>query len=372
MSENVLAILKTLNLMRDKFETDLEDETKVEPEIEEKAESAVTEEVDGDGYQTIDLNAYSDLNLIPLDTGDTGDAKVIKTKVAITNGLEIDTRVAVDNEPDLDSTLIAGDHNDIVDLSDTVDHNDTGEHSDIDIDPLATSSQTNLNIENIGDSPHSASPLTDHQINIDQTASTDVKEGDTLTQSDIQAQPDLSSTESAPLSESVTRSKSKAIPPRSKSATQQRETEETQADISSSPSNSITSATSSSVGAINKISLSEPHSLERHTDLSLGSPLSLGGSLNFTSVTSSLKSRGKSDFAQRVETALNTQLSVSSVASVEGEDDLIAIPVSKGASGGGGESLGGAGSSGGKGKKKKSKRKKNPPSRRMSSPEIRG
>ena len=42
------------------------------------------------------------------------------------------------------------------------------------------------------------------------------------------------------------------------------------------------------------------------------------------------KSKGKSDFAQRIKTALNKQLSISSIASNEGEDNLIAIPVSKG------------------------------------------
>ena len=356
LSTNLQAVLTTLSEVREKFEaTELLDERDLEGQVEQQVEVKV-EEIDGDGYQTIDLNAYSDTNLTQLDTDDTN---VITSETVLTNGLESEVKV-VDNEPDLDTTLME---------DDMADHND---HSDIDMDPLASSSHTKLTPET---TIECVSPSLDGQINIDQGESTDVKDAENLAPVDIQTQPDHSITsELAPLIESdsvvqLARSKSKAIPPRAKSAGQRMENSE----LVESSSNSLTSATPSSVGGHNRISLSEPHSLDRQAEQSDNSPLSLGGSLGFASVQ---KSKGKSDFAQRIETALNTQQSISSIASNEGEDDLIAIPVSKGGSGnigGGGEGSAGGTSGGGKGKKRKSKRKKNPaPSRRMSSPDIKG
>ena len=367
MSSNLQAVLTTLSEVREKFETsEIVDERESERPIEKEVEIKV-EETDGDGYQTVDLNAYSDTNLTQLDTDDTN---VIGSETALTNGLESDAILkevkVADTEPDLDTTLMD---------DDTADQND---HSDIEMDPLASSSQTKLVPET---TIEPVSPLLELQVNIAQDELMDVKDAENLTPAvDIQTQPDHSVTpELTPLIESDSiaqlpaRSKSKAIPPRAKSASQQMENSE----IAESSSNSFTSATPSSVGGYNKISLSEPHSLDRQGEQSENSPLSLGGSLGFASVQ---KSKGKSDFAQRVETALNKQLSVSSIASNEGEDDLIAIPVSKGGSGnigGGGEgstAAGGGttgGGGGGKGKKRKSKRKKNhAPSRRMSSPDI--
>ena len=366
MSVNLQAVLTTLSEVREKFETsEIVDERESEHPTEKEVEIKV-EETDGDGYQTVDLNAYSDTNLTQPDTDDTN---VIGVEMALTNGPESDAILkeikVADTEPDLDATLMD---------DDTADQND---HSDIEMDPLASSSQTKLVPET---TIEPVSPLLEGQVNIDQDELMDVKDAENLTPAvDIQTQPDHSDTpELTPLIESDSiaqlpaRSKSKAIPPRAKSASQQMENSE----IAESSSNSFTSATPSSIGGYNKISLSEPHSLDRQGEQSENSPLSLGGSLGFASVQ---KSKGKSDFAQRVETALNKQLSVSSIASNEGEDDLIAIPVSKGGSGnigGGGEgaaTIGGTtgGGGGGKGKKRKSKRKKNhAPSRRMSSPDI--
>ena len=366
MNTNLQAVLTTLSEVREKFETsELVDEREPECPIEKEVEIKV-EETDGDGYQTIDLNAYSDTNLMQVDTDDTN---VTGSEIALTNGLESDAILkeikVADAEPDLNATLMD---------DDTADQND---HSDIDMDPLASSCQTKLVPET---TIEPVSPSLEGQVNIDQDELMDVKDAENLTPPvDVQTQPDHSVTpELTPLIESDSiaqlpaRSKSKAIPPRVKSASQQMENSE----IAESSSNSFTSATPSSVGGHNRISLSEPHSLDRQGEQSENSPLSMGGSLGFTSVQ---KSKGKSDFAQRIETALNKQLSVSSIASNEGEDDLIAIPVSKGGSGnigGGGEGSaasggGTAGGGGGKGKKRKSKRKKNPaPSRRMSSPDI--
>lgn len=354
MSTNLQAVLTTLSEVREKFETtELLDERDLEEQVEQK----VVEEIDGDGYQTIDLNAYSDTNLTPLDAGDTG---VIASEIVVTNGLGSEVKTA-DSEPDLDATLME---------DDTGDHND---HSDIEMDPLASSSQIKLTPET---TIEPVSPSLDDHISIDQSESIDVKDAENLVPVDILTQPDHSVTsELAPPieSESVVqpaRSKSKAIPPRVKSAGQRTEITELPNESSS---NSLTSATPSSVGDHNRVSLSEPQSLDRQAEQSDNSPLSLGGSAGFTSVQ---KSKGKSDFAQRVETALNKQLSISSIASNEGEDDLIAIPVSKGGSGNigvGGEGSAGGTSGGGKGKKRKSKRKKNPtPSRRMSSPDLKG
>ena len=357
MSTNLQAVRATLNDLREKFETSESlDERNLEVPVEREVEVKV-EEVDGDGYKTVDLNAYSGTNLMQIDTD---GADVIASESILTNGLEIDVKEVkvVDNEPDLDATLMD---------DDTADHNDTEDHSDIEMDPLTPSSLIKLtpetNIEPV-------SPSLDGQINTDQGKSTDVKDVMSI---DIQTQPDHSVTsEFAPLIEpdlvmQPARSKSKAIPPRAKSATQRNEN----AGLPESSSNSLTP---SSVGGHNRISLSEPHSLDKQAEQSDNSPLSLGGSFGYASAQ---KSKGKSDFAQRVETALNTQLSISSIASNEGEDDLIAIPVSKGGTsnvGGGGEGAAAGGTSGGgKGKKRKSRRKKNPaPSRRMSSPEIRG
>jgi hypothetical protein len=361
MSDNLQAVLTTLSEVREKFETsELVDEREYERPIEQE----VVEETDGDGYQTVDLNAYSDTNLTQLDTDDTN---VIESASGVTNGLESDAKDVVkvaNTEPDLEATLMD---------DDIADHSD---HSDIEMDPLLSSTQIKFVPET---TIESVSPLLEGQINVAQGESVDVKESENMTPVDIQTQPDHSVTpELTPQIESDSivqpaRSKSKAIPPRAKSASQQMENSEPP----ESSSNSFTSVTpSSSVGGHNRISLSEPHSLDRQAEQSENSPLSLGGSLGFASVQ---KSKGKSDFAQRVETALNKQLSISSIASNEGEDDLIAIPVSKGGSGnigGGGEgsttaAAGGTTGGGGKGKKRKSKRKKNPaPSRRMSSPDI--
>ena len=354
LSTNLQAVLTTLSEVREKFETsELPDERDPE-DLKEQEVEVEGEEVDGDGYQTIDLNAYSDTNLTRLDVDDTN---VIASEAVITNGLESDAKEVkvADTEPDLDATLMVDDHSD---------HSD---HSDVDMDPLASSSQTKLTPEATTESV-SPSP---GPINIDRDESMDVKDAENLTPVDIQTPPDHSVTpELTPLIESDSivqpaRSKSKAIPPRAKSANPRTENSE----LPESSSNSFTSVTPSSVGGHNRISLSEPHSLDRQAEQSDNSPLSLGGSLGFASVQ---KSKGKSDFAQRVETALHKQLSISSIASNEGEDDLIAIPVSKGGSGnigGGGEGSAG----GGKGKKRKSKRKKNPiPTRRMSSPDIKG
>ena len=359
MSDNLQAVLTTLSEVREKFEASelLEPEDLMEQEVEIKVE-----ETDGDGYQTIDLNAYSDTSLTQLDADDTN--VITSETVLLTNGLDSNTKElkkVADTEPDLDATLMD---------DDTADHNG---HSDIDMDPLASSSRTKLTPET---TVESISPSLDGQINIDHSESMDVKDVENLTPVDIQTQPDHSvMPELTPLieSDSVARSKSKAIPPRAKSADQRTENTE----LPESSSNSFTSVTPSSVGGHNRIfSLSEPHSLDRQAEQSDNSPLlSLGGSLGFAAVQ---KSKGKSDFAQRVETALNKQMSISSITSNEGEDDLIAIPVSKGGSGnigGGGEGSttgGSSGLGGGKGKKRKSKRKKNPPPRRMSSPDIKG
>ena len=362
MSQNMQAVQSTLDDMRDKFEIEEIDEMVTAGKVE-AADSEAEEEVDGEGYRTVDLNTYSDSNLMPIDTGDNS---VISSEPVLVNG---DAKVILDSEPDLDSTLLADDACDI---------NDTVDHSDIEIDPLTISSQS---IEKNAETVHSVSPLSDDHINVDQNESSDAKEVENRIESDTKMQSDQSVTEPVPLTAKTdsamhpTRSKSKAIPPRSKSASHRDENVDTQG----ASSNSLSSATPSSLGGHNRISLSEPHSLERQAEASSVSPLSLGGSLGPDSATSSLKSRPKSDFAHRVETALNTQLSVSSVASAEGEDDLIAIPVSQGGSGGasggagGGESAGVTGS-GGKGKKKKSRKKKNAGalSRRMSNPEIRG
>ena len=356
-SENLKAVQSTLDDLRDKFETDLIDEIQNETKFE-VADSRLEEEVDRDGYHTIDLNTYSDSKLISIDTGITS---VTTNDPMVVNGFIGNTTVILDSELDLDSTLLAGD---------THDHNDTGDHSDIEVDPLATSSETKLTVETNADSVHSMSSLSDDHINIYE--STDIKEGQDKIVADTKIQSDHLNTEPVPMiekSDSViqpTRSKSKVIPARSAPITQHNESIDTQ-DTSS---NSVTSVTPSSVGEYNRISLSEPQSLERQTEVSDESPLSLGGSLVLASATLSMKIRPKSEFAQRVETALNTQLSISSVASAEGEDDLIAIPVSKG---GGGESTGSM-SGGGKGKKRKSRKKKNAGalSRRMSNPEIRG
>ena len=363
VSPSLQAVLTTLGEVREKFETtELLDERDLEEQVEQKVEIKV-EEIDGDGYQTIDLNAYSNTSLTQLDTDDTD---VTASGTLLVNGMESDAKEVkiADTEPDLDATLMD---------DDTAGHNDTGDHSDIEMDPLASSSQTKLMPET---TIERVSSSLDEQINIDQSESTDVKDAENLITVDIQTQPDHSVTsEVTPLIESdkvvqPARSKSKAIPPRAKSASQRTENAELPDESSS---NSLTSATPSSVGGHNRISLSEPQSLDRQTEQSDNSPLSLGGSMGFASVQ---KSKGKSDFAQRVETALNKQLSISSIASNEGEDDLIAIPVSKGGSGNigeGGESSVGGTSGGGKGKKRKSKRKKNPaPSRRMSSPDIKG
>ena len=374
MSQNVLAVQSTLEQMKEKFETDSDDhddhdETTSQDQVDQEIKSGV-EEVDGDGYQTIDLNAYSNSNLMPVETGDTSDTEEIKSEPTLSNGLDVDTKV---DEPELDSTLIAGDHNDTGDTDDHNDHSNAAELSDVEIDPLATSDQAHLTVQQSAESSHSVSPIIE---DLDQIESRDVKDDQNLTQTDILTQSDHA-VETDSVNE-PTRSKSKAIPPRSKSASQRNENIEQETHSTSSLSGaSLTSATPSSVGGHTRISLSEPHSLERQNELSIGSPISLGGSLNLLSGTAT-RSKGKSDFTQRVETALNKQLSVSSVASVEGEDDLIAIPVSKGAtggaSGGGGESMGGTSGGGGKGKKRKSRRKKNPAplARRMSSPEIRG
>ena len=320
-SSNLQAVWTVLDGLKEKYETELHNDTEPE-EREPVAQAKPEEEVDGDGYQTVDLNAYSDSKLMPFDTGDTGE---ITDELVVTNGLEIDPKElkVVDNEPDLDVTLMADDHN------------DTGDHSDIEMDPLAIS-ETSLTAELNAESALSVSPMVDGQVDSDQNKSTSVKEDEYLMQNDTQIQADLSVTESASVAKSesstqLTRSKSKAIPPRVKSAGQHNEAVRTP----DSSSNSVTSATPSSVGGILRISLSEPHSLEKQTELCNEPFLSLGSSLGHTSAaTTSSKSTGRPHFAQRVESALNAQLSISSVASTEEEDDLIAIPVSKGGSGG--------------------------------------
>ena len=346
-SSGLQSVQAELDGLKEKFETDHGGEIETVDPTDQKVE---IERVDDDGYQTIDLNTYSGTDLT-----DTVDADVdeAQSETVIVNGLE-EVKVVMDNEPDLDSTLM----NDEI-----IDHNDTGDHSDTDID--TASSQTKLTVEQI--SEHSESPLLD-QINVGQAdVDTDLAQVDILTQSDHLSS-DLPTTPAdSAIHVPPTRSQSKAIPPREQVTSKHEDSAHNVSSSSFTPS--------SSLGGQNRISLSEPQSLERQVEICGESPLSLGGSVGNSSVTS-LKSREKSDFAQRVETALNSQLSISSVVSTEGEDDLIAIPVgAQGGAGGGGESTGGT-SRGGKGKKKKSRRKKNTSSasisRRMSSPEIRG